>query len=58
VQKRCALTTIRKTESDQQVGVTLKRLDMVMLGKLNEIIDTLHADERDATRKKILAPFN
>jgi len=43
--------------TDHQVGVTLKKLDMVMLGELDEIVDALRAEERDAARKLFLARF-
>jgi peptide chain release factor 1 len=39
--------------SDHQVNVTLKKLDMVMQGELDEIIEALMAQDREERRKKI-----
>jgi len=43
--------------TDHQVGVTLKKLDFVMLGELDEIVDALRAEERNTARKAFLAQF-
>jgi peptide chain release factor 1 len=37
--------------TDHQVNVTLKRLDMVMLGDLDEIIDALREKDRQDRRQ-------
>jgi peptide chain release factor 1 len=37
--------------TDHQVDVTLKKLDMVMLGELDEIVDALVAKERETRRE-------
>jgi len=42
--------------TDHQVDVTLKKLDMVMLGALDEIIDALQAREHELRRKEFVVP--
>ncbi len=44
--------------TDHQVGLTLKKLDQVMLGKLDEIIDALRSEEREARKKQFLSRFS
>ena len=44
--------------TDHQVGLTLKKLDQVMLGNLDEIIDALRAEEREARKKQFLSRFS
>ncbi len=44
--------------TDHQVNLTLKKLDHVMEGDLQEIIDTLRVGEREAQKKKFLARFS
>lgn len=43
--------------TDHQVEVTLKKLDMVMLGQLDEIADALVTKEREDRRKEFLARY-
>ncbi|MCX5921783.1 MAG: peptide chain release factor 1 [Candidatus Dependentiae bacterium] len=42
--------------TDHQVDVTLKKLDMVMEGALDEIIDALVEKERETRRKEFVVP--
>ncbi len=44
--------------TDHQVGLTLKKLDQVMLGNLDEIIDALRSEEREARKKQFLSRFS
>ena len=43
--------------TDHQVNVTLKKLDIVMEGELDEIIDALRAKEYEDRKKEFLARF-
>lgn len=43
--------------TDHQVDVTLKKLDMVMLGHLDEIIDALVIKERADRKQEFIARF-
>ena len=43
--------------TDHQVNVTLKKLDVVMQGELDEIIDALREREREVRRAAFLAQF-
>ncbi len=43
--------------TDHQVDVTLKKLDYVMLGALDEIIDALRARELEMRRQEFLSQF-
>jgi len=42
--------------TDHQVDVTLKKLDMVMLGALDEIVDALRIKEHESRRKEFIVP--
>ena len=44
--------------TDHQVEVTLKKLDMVMLGALDEIADALVAKEREERRREFLERYS
>ncbi len=44
--------------TDHQVGLTLKKLDQVMLGNLDEIIDALRSEERESRKKQFLSRFS
>ncbi len=44
--------------TDHQVNITLKKLDQVMLGALDEIVDALRLEERQARKKQFLAKYN
>ncbi len=43
--------------SDHQVDITLKRLEQIMEGDLDEIIQALRAEEREARKKQFLAKY-
>jgi peptide chain release factor 1 len=43
--------------TDHQVDLTLKKLDHIMAGDLDEIIDTLRKEEHEARKKEFLAQF-
>ena len=43
--------------TDHQVNLTLKKLDRVMEGDLDDIIDELRAQEREARKKEFLSQF-
>ena len=42
--------------TDHQVDVTLKKLDMVMEGALDDIIDALRVKENEMRRKEFIIP--
>jgi peptide chain release factor 1 len=44
--------------TDHQVDLTLKKLDYVMEGDLDEIIDALRKEEHEARKKEFLAKFS
>lgn len=43
--------------TDHQVNLTLKKLDRVMVGDLDEIVDALRAEEKEARKQEFLARF-
>ena len=43
--------------TDHQVNLTLKKLDYVMEGDLEEIVDALRAEEREARKRAFLSKF-
>lgn len=44
--------------TDHQVGVTLKKLDQVMLGDMGEIVDALRESEHEARKKAFLSQYS
>ena len=44
--------------TDHQANITLKKLDRVMEGDLDEIIDELRKEEHEARKKEFLSQFN
>jgi len=44
--------------TDHQANLTLKKLDMVMLGNLDEIVDALRMQERETARAQFLSTFS
>ena len=43
--------------SDHQVGLTIKRLEQIMEGDLEEIVEALRTEERDTRKKQFLAKY-